>query len=394
MLTALANRNPDIGQLRDKGYALRYDAGYLVVRDIPYLDGALALHWGAIVSKLLFMDQEHVRQENHQVFFAGGTPHGLDGRPIPNLGDTPTPLALSKPDVVVERIFSNKPKDAAGQFRDYPDHLAKISQYVQLISGPAIEKYKVSPYTFRIDEDETTGSVFKFQDTLTSRAEIGDLSALFKDEVVALIGLGGTGAYVLDFLVKTPVKAIRGFDHDTYYVHNAYRSPGRLDDAELRRPKADVYRARYENFRHGLTLKEQRITADSAADLDGVTFAFVCVDKGAARKEIIDLLVSRGIPFIDVGLGLKRRDGRLTGAMRTTFFAAGDPGNVRGMGLVETADHPDDEYKVNIQIGELNALNAALAVIRYKAHKGFYGGTDALIQTAFDIVQTKAFSLP
>jgi hypothetical protein len=39
--------------------------------------------------------------------------------------------------------------------------------------------------------------VFKFQDTLTSRAEIGDLSALFKDDVVALIGLGGTGAYVL-----------------------------------------------------------------------------------------------------------------------------------------------------------------------------------------------------
>jgi hypothetical protein len=121
---------------------LRYDAGYLVLRDIPYLDGALALHWGASVSKLVFMDQEHVRQENHQVFFAGGTPHGLDGRPIPNLGDTPTPLALSKPDVVVERIFSNKPKDAAGQFRDYPDHFAKISQYVQLISGPAIEKYK------------------------------------------------------------------------------------------------------------------------------------------------------------------------------------------------------------------------------------------------------------
>jgi hypothetical protein len=394
MLTVLANRNPDIGQLRDKGFALRYDAGYLVVRDIPYLDGALALQWGAIVSKLVWLDQEHVRQENHQVFFAGGTPHGLDGRPIPNLGDSTAVLALGKPDIVVERTFSNKPRDAAGQFLDYPDHFAKISHYMRLISGPAIEKFNVSPYTFRIDEDEITNSVFKFQDTLTSRAEIGDLSALFKDEVVALIGLGGTGAYVLDFLVKTPVTAIRGFDDDSYYVHNAYRSPGRLDAAEFRRPKAAIYQARYENFRHGLTLKQQRITADSAVELESVTFAFVCVDKGTARKEIIDLLISRGIPFIDVGLGLKRCDGRLTGAVRTTFFAAGDPTQVRGMGLVETADHPDDEYKVNIQIGELNALNAALAVIRYKAHKGFYGGDDALIQTAFDIAQTKAFSLP
>ena len=51
-----------------------------------------------------------------------------------------------------------------------------------------------------------------FQDTLTSRAEITDLSAKFKDDVVAVIGLGGTGAYVLDFLVKTPVKEIRAFD--------------------------------------------------------------------------------------------------------------------------------------------------------------------------------------
>ena len=36
-------------------------------------------------------------------------------------------------------------------------------------------------------------SVFKFQDTLTSRAEILDLSAQFRDDVVAVIGLGGTG---------------------------------------------------------------------------------------------------------------------------------------------------------------------------------------------------------
>jgi tRNA A37 threonylcarbamoyladenosine dehydratase len=47
-------------------------------------------------------------------------------------------------------------------------------------------------------------SVFKLHDTLTSRAEIGDLAAVFKDEVVAIIGLGGTGSYLLDFMAKTP----------------------------------------------------------------------------------------------------------------------------------------------------------------------------------------------
>ncbi|MDI2077801.1 hypothetical protein ABIF68_004213 [Bradyrhizobium japonicum] len=69
-----------------------------------------------------------------------------------------------------------------------------------------------NPYTPRVDHDVIGDSVFKFRDTLTSHAEIGDLAALFKDEVIAIIGLGGTGCYILDFMVKTPVKEIRGLD--------------------------------------------------------------------------------------------------------------------------------------------------------------------------------------
>ncbi|WP_234892065.1 hypothetical protein [Sinorhizobium meliloti] len=42
------------------------------------------------------------------------------------------------------------------------------------------------------------------------------------------------------------------------------------------------------------------------------------------------------------------------------------------MGLAELADRPDDEYRVTVQIAELNALNACLAVLRYKQIKGFY----------------------
>ena len=35
-------------------------------------------------------------------------------------------------------------------------------------------------------------------------------------------------------------------------------------------------------------------------------------------------------------------------------------------------DHPDDEYRTHVQISELNALNAALAVVRFKQIRGFY----------------------
>jgi hypothetical protein len=41
--------------------------------------------------------------------------------------------------------------------------------------------HDVTPLTFRVDDDVATGSVFKFHDTLTSPAELGDLAALFKN---------------------------------------------------------------------------------------------------------------------------------------------------------------------------------------------------------------------
>jgi hypothetical protein len=45
---------------------------------------------------------------------------------------------------------------------------------------------------------------------------------------------------------------------------------------------------------------------------------------------------------------------------------------MRQMQLAETADDPDDIYQRNVQIAELNALNASLAVVRYKQLRGFY----------------------
>jgi tRNA A37 threonylcarbamoyladenosine dehydratase len=200
----------------------------------------------------------------------------------------------------------------------FTDFYEKIESYLTIISGPAMEMHGANPYRFRTVED-MSNSVFKFHDTLTSRAEITDLSAKFAEDVVAVIGLGGTGAYVLDFLVKTAVREIRGFDFDRFHVHNAFRSPGRLEESELGKPKADVYGARYDGFRHGLKVERNFLDSTSGAELEGVTFAFVCVDKGSSRATIFDLLIAKGIPFIDVGMGLDRKRGPINGMVRLTY---------------------------------------------------------------------------
>jgi hypothetical protein len=373
MFQKLVSHNDDIKRLVDKGYAVGYDNGYLIVRDIPYLDQELNLQIGAIVSKLEFIDQNRVKQDDHQVFFSGTVPYNLDGKAIPNLGDRIATLTLSESsnDVIVKHRFSNKPY-VNGVPTGFIDFFEKIESYVTIISGPAMEKYDKSPYTFRTVEQVSEDSVFKFQDTLTSRAEIADLTVNFKDDVIAIIGLGGTGAYVLDFIAKTPVKEIRAFDLDPYHVHNAFRSPGRLQEDELGKLKVEVLGSRYENFRYGLKTEPKFIDVNSQDELNGITFAFVCVDKGTSRAGIVDLLTSMKIPFIDVGMGLNRKDGKIKGMIRTSYFSTDEAQISEGKSRIPLTDNPDNVYKTNIQIGELNALNACLAVMRYKQLRGFY----------------------
>src|SRR5271166_3907677 len=112
MFQKLVSHNDDIRRLVEKGYAVGFDSKYMIVRDISYLDQAGQLKSGAIVTKLEFTDNEHVTQDNHQIFFAGSHPHSLDGSPIANLGGGGASLALSEAagDVKVERQFSNKPR--------------------------------------------------------------------------------------------------------------------------------------------------------------------------------------------------------------------------------------------------------------------------------------------
>lgn len=388
MFQKLVNHNEDIQRLINKGYAIAFDSNCLIIRDIPYLDNNLTLQYGAIVSKFISADGQNIIQEDHQIYFAGSSPYGLDGNPIPNLGDRPHTLHLSDSckDIVVQRAFSNKPR-GAGKFADF---FEKVESYVGIISGPATNRYPKTNYlTFKVINDDCPEKIFKFLDTSTSLAEITDLSKKFNEDIIAIIGLGGTGSYVLDFLVNTPVKEIRAFDPDTFKIHNAYRSPGKTSRKDFNKTKAQVYQSRYSNFKHGLHCKTKLVDTSCAEDFEGVTFAFVCVDRASSRKAIFDLLQSKDIPFIDVGMGLNRKNGPIGGLIRSTYFPKENSKEVLNKSFVNLVDGQDDIYKTNIQIGELNALNACLAVILFKQQRGFYHHSSSYNNLLFDILDMK-----
>ena len=367
----LISNNEDLAQLvRDK-YAVGFDSHCLIVRDIPYLDAEGALKIGAIVTKMTPAGNHKVEQQNHQVFFAGSLPHDANSQPLDlaNSGNPNVPLSPAAGDVKVERAFSIKPRKT-GRYEDFHH---KIETYVNIISGPARNKFPdITPFTSRLVEEVANDSVFLIQDAMMMLAGINDLADHFKGQVVGIIGLGGTGSYILDFMVKTHVDEIRGWDGDRMLVHNTFRSPGQFEEGEFGIPKADVYSARYANLRRGIVIENVYIDEGTGDRLDGLTFAFVCVDSGSARKEIFDLLVARKIPFIDVGMGLVRPRGALEGHIRTTLFPPDRAQEIREKNVAPETDAEDHEYKDNIQIAELNALNACIAVIRYKQLIGFY----------------------
>jgi molybdopterin/thiamine biosynthesis adenylyltransferase len=388
----LVSHNPDLQKLVERGYAVAFDSNHLIVRDIPYLGPVGSLKTGAIVTKLEFIDLERVKQFDHQIFFAGSVPHSVDGTPIANLGGGPVSVSLGAgaEDISIERSFSNKRK-VAGALVDFDDFFQKIQHYVSLISGPAMELHDVDPYTFRAVENVVPDSVFKFHDTLTSRAEIGDLTSRLEDDVIAVIGLGGTGSYVLDFLIKSRVKEIKGFDADKFHVHNAYRIPGKTEESEFDKSKAEVLQQRYDNFRTGLSLEHKFIDETCSEDFEGVTFAFVCVDKGSSRSAIIQLLISLHIPFIDVGMGLSRKSGPLSGMARVVYFPTDQAEDIRDKGLVELADVEANIYRTNIQISELNAINACMAVIKFKQIRGFYLEKNPSYHLLFNLGEMKLY---
>jgi hypothetical protein len=249
-----------------------------------------------------------------------------------------------------------------------------MTTYAAILSGPAtVLKPGVTPRTFRVP-DEEEGSVFNYTETASARVGIGALSDRLAEEIVAIIGLGGTGCYVLDFVAKTPIGEIRLFDSDEFLQHNAFRAPGAPTIDELREvpKKVDYLKGIYAKMHRGIVAHAIQIDATNLHLLDGITFAFLCMDAGDAKRHIVEKLEAMGIAFIDVGMGLELVDGSLGGILRVTASTPQKRDHVHQGRISFAGGGEGDLYASNIQVADLNALNAVLAVIKWKKIRGFY----------------------
>ena len=219
-------------------------------------------------------------------------------------------------------------------------------------------------------------SPFTFRDSASARQWTTDLARKLEREKVAIVGVGGTGSFVLDFVSKTWVRQIHLYDGDIFLQHNAFRAPGPFTSKDLASyvPKAEFHGNRYREMHRGVQGVPSPIDATNVHLLEGYDTVFLCVDGGPIKALILDTCLETGTLVIDCGMGIHRveRDGGpLMGTIRATTCLREHQEHVQHCIDLAGGD-VEGEYERNAQMAELNALNAALAVIKWKKIRGIY----------------------
>lgn len=369
--------SPDLARLEADGLRLRVvqgDACHLLIEGIPAVNSQRQVVKGTLYSPLEVDPTGKTVNpvKNHQCWWiADEPPYDSSGQIMNVMISNNQPE--DKGDNIRTRVaFSRK---RAKKTEDYADYHEKIWAYIEMIWHEA--QVIDSSCTPRGDKPmaavvEAQQRVFRYPDMATTRAGIGAATSKLLLNRVAIIGVGGTGSYILDLVAKTPVAQIHIFDGAKFKLHNAFRAPGAPSAADFTLPnKVDWFFSIYDRMHSAIVRHPYHVGADQINELEGFDFVFVSVDDAEARKIILEGLIGLKIPFIDVGMDIGL-DGkaRLDGMCR---FTVGTPDRHSHIyEVLSLAKTPDDEVYRNIQVADLNMLNAALAVGKWKKLCDFY----------------------
>jgi hypothetical protein len=362
--------NADLQRLVDDGFHVSLEGQHLVIHRVPYVIKDRAVAYCSLISTYNEHEVAAGQINDHTVFVVGEIPHRDDGVSLQDaMVANASAQIIAGRSVTCQLSYKTDPISVmlATYHSKMTHYIRKLGSYVEAINPSANVRMSGS-FSMR-----SVPSVFHFPNGSSARAGLEVYEQKLELDKVAIIGLGGTGSYLLDGLAKTPVKEIHLYDHDILEPHNAFRFPSALpmDIVFGRRKKTDVLTEIYNQFRSGVISHPERVNETNLPELQNCQFVFIAVDHGPSRGIIAQFLVARGIPFIDVGIGIDKITDtiQLHARARVTLIT---PGTAHLVGTLPVTDDADEAVYGNIQLSELNALNANLALIRYKQHLQFF----------------------
>lgn len=370
MSSAPLVRDPDISRLLDDGYDVVVQGGHLMIRHIPYLDDQRRVQYGYLAYPVTLSGDRFVSGTDHRIWFIGSRPFDEHGRALTLA--TPDARAISE-GLRASFMLSSKPSPGG-----YPDEYSKVTAYARVLSHPALTidpSITTTPSAAwqEVEDDHP----FVYRDTATSRAGLATVNQRFAGHRVVIVGLGGTGSYILDQIAKTRVESILLIDGDHLDNHNAFRAPGAasLNTLRARPMKVNYFSDLYSQMHTGITAEPTFLDDGNLDLLEGATFVFLASDDASSTPAIVAWLDEHDIPFIDVGMGIEEVDGHLTGLLRVATSLPGRRDHIHTGHRIPMQTPERDDYDRNIQVADLNALNAILAVSRWKRHVGVYADT-------------------
>ena len=181
------------------------------------------------------------------------------------------------------------------------------------------------------------------------------------------------------------MKEIHVFDDDYMDWHNFMRAPGAPTDEEIevRRQgchrKVDYYYPKYASLREGIHMHSTRVNGKSTLDEflsdHPIDFAFVCIDQltegDSPRQDAVYCALSDSkVPFIDSGVSILVENSAATGSVTTGFY---DAGSVEWKDAIPNSKVEGDVPGYHdVQLPEVNALAASLAVMEWRRRTGQY----------------------
>jgi len=140
--------------------------------------------------------------------------------------------------------------------------------------------------------------------------------------------------------------------------------------------KVDYYGAAYRRMRRMLRTHPIRLIADNVAEPLDANFVFLTMNSGPEKKTVIEALSATQAPFIDTGIGVSNDPNGITGQIRVTTSTAGRSDYIARDGLICFQAGDDGSYDTNLQVAELDAKAAVLAVMRFKKSLDFYADAE------------------
>lgn len=364
------NHEVELVEVLQAGFDCFVEDDTLTVRPVPYRLSGGGIGHGSLICHLNRSGRDIAPPSDHTVAWIGDeVPHLRAGGQMDRLIIDQSRNTWSNGVTSICVMSRRRPEP-------YPNYGQKMVTYVRLIAREAVANWRASsPGVIAVKDtnhlvDHETG---------LNRARVGHLNSLLAAENVAIIGAGGTGAHIVDLVSKSNVQQIDIYDPDHVSNHTQLRWPGIVERRIVKENtnKAEYLAALYarrtnRNIRgHPFAIDKEKLTY-----LNGKTMVFIAIDKGPARREILTGLADMGLNFIDCGIDLQGENGPLTASTRIIRCQAEQSPEKRlelatiAPGGANAAE--DNPYAQNIQTGEMNSLNAALAVIAWKQGIGFY----------------------